>query len=95
MKVDTSTTKQVQPTTRVQTKPSVSKTVTPAPVQNVQKLVINNGCIGCGKCVAIARNTFAMQGGRAQVISQEYVQSAGVQDAVAHCPVSAITIIEV
>jgi len=93
VKVDVVTPEQAQATTSVQQNSS-SETVSQMLVQHTQKIVINNGCIGCGKCVATARNTFAMQGSRAQVISQEYIQSASVQDAIAHCPVSAITIIE-
>ncbi len=59
-----------------------------------QQLVINPGCIGCGRCIQIAPSNFAMGGRHAQVISQDNLDSSAVQQAMANCPVQVIEIIE-
>lgn len=60
-----------------------------------QKLVINNWCIWCGRCVMNAPQNFTMSERRAQVSSQENINSTDVSRAIKNCPVSVIEIIEV
>ena len=64
-------------------------------VQTPQKLVIRNGCIGCGRCARIAGNAFSFQWGHAQVISQTYNDTPEVQMAIDRCPVYVIEKISV
>lgn len=58
-------------------------------------LAINNKCVGCRKCTMIAPKVFAMNGKKAEVISQEYSNSDNIQTAIEKCPVAAIELIEV
>lgn len=60
-----------------------------------QQLVINPGCMGCGRCMQIAPSNFTMGGRHAQIISQDNLNSAVVQQAVANCPVQVIEIVKV
>lgn len=53
--------------------------------------VDQDGCIGCGACVALCPNVFEMnEEGKSHAISQDDVACA--ENAVASCPVQAITI---
>lgn len=53
--------------------------------------VDQNGCIGCGACMALCPNVFEMnEDGKSQVISQDDVACA--QNAAASCPVQVITV---
>jgi ferredoxin len=63
--------------------------------QEMQKLVINNWCIWCGKCVSNAPKNFSMNWRTAQVISQEDISNQSITNAIKRCPVSVIEIIEV
>lgn len=50
-------------------------------------------CIGCGACVAIASNTFAMnEEGKSTVINPQGDSPEIIQQAVDGCPVQAITL---
>ncbi len=60
-----------------------------------QKLVINNWCVGCGRCIKNAPQNFTMNWRIAEVISQENIDSQLVDSAIKNCPVSVIEIIEV
>jgi ferredoxin len=60
-----------------------------------QQLVINPGCIGCGRCMQTAPSNFTMGGRHAQVISQNNLDSSAVQQAINNCPVQVIELIEV
>ena len=53
-------------------------------------------CIGCGACIACASSNFDFDNERgiSKVISQENIESDDVQQAIAACPVGAITIEE-
>lgn len=77
-------------------KPSIqdSTSISEATNPEKQKLSINNRCIGCGHCTKIAKDTFSMTERKAQVISQENIDSMSVSQAIAHCPVQAISIIK-
>lgn len=58
-----------------------------------KKLTINEKCIGCGHCVRFAAQNFAMNSShRAEVISQENINSDDVSMAINRCPVDAIII---
>jgi len=63
--------------------------------QTEQKLVINNWCIGCGRCIRNAPQNFTMNWRIAEVTSQENIDSQSVNNAIKNCPVSVIEIIEV
>ncbi len=63
--------------------------------QTEQILVINNWCVGCGRCVRTAPQNFTMNWKTAEVISQENIDSQSVNNAIRNCPVSVIEIIEV
>lgn len=53
--------------------------------------VDQEGCIGCGACVALCPGVFEMNAdGKSIVISQDDV--AGAQNAASSCPVQAITV---
>lgn len=61
----------------------------------MKKLNVNENCIGCGACIAIDSNHFGWSDeGLSEVISQENIDDALVQNAISSCPVSAIDIIE-
>jgi len=57
-------------------------------------LKIDPKCVGCGHCIRFASSNFKMnfQNHKAEVISQENLESDGVQQAINRCPVSAISI---
>ena len=60
-----------------------------------QELKINHPkCVGCGKCIKIDSEHFAMIEGqrKAKVISQENLSSKTLQGAIQACPVEAISI---
>ena len=59
----------------------------------MEKLIVNENCIGCGACQAIDPEHFEMDG-ISTVISQDNLDSASVENAIASCPVSAIEKIE-
>ncbi|MFH2104638.1 MAG: ferredoxin [Parcubacteria group bacterium] len=47
-------------------------------------------CIGCGACVALCPDYFAMEGDKAKVIKSDGDKTDCVQEAEASCPVAAI-----
>jgi len=53
---------------------------------------VNEHCIGCGTCVAVAPEFFSMDGGHAKVTSQPTAQEeiASFKNAQSVCPVGAI-----
>lgn len=68
------------------------ETIQESVVAPSQKLSVNAGCIGCGKCARIASAVFSMQGHHARVISQEHNTESQVQQAIDNCPVQAISL---
>ncbi len=58
-----------------------------------QKLTLDtNKCIGCGKCARIAPSNFEMDNRKADVISQENLESENVQQAIKNCPINIIKV---
>lgn len=55
-------------------------------------LKVNDTCIGCGACVAIAPESFDYQEGVSVVINEEITDA--VKEAVDACPVGAIEVEE-
>jgi ferredoxin len=53
---------------------------------------VNEFCIGCGVCVAVADKLFAMEGGHSKVIQQPVTpeEIAAFKNAQSSCPVAAI-----
>ena len=51
-------------------------------------------CIGCGSCVAICPDYFAMEGDKAKVIESKVDDNECVKEAQASCPVAAIIVEE-
>ncbi|MBU1178482.1 ferredoxin [Patescibacteria group bacterium] len=47
-------------------------------------------CIGCGSCVALCPDYFAMEGDKAKVIKNDTADTSCVQEAESSCPVAAI-----
>lgn len=60
----------------------------------MKKLVVNENCFGCGACQAIDDEHFELDG-TSTVISQDNLDSQALQDAIASCPVGAISIEDV
>lgn len=62
----------------------------------MKQIVVNkNVCIGCGACVAIAKDNFNFdENGLSSVISNENIEGSNVQEAIDACPTSAISITE-
>lgn len=62
----------------------------------MKKLFVNKeACIGCGACVAIDPEHFDFgDEGYSEVISQENIESANVQNAMSSCPTNAINYAE-
>lgn len=58
-----------------------------------QKISINDRCRWCGKCARIAPETFSMQNGKAQIISQDHIEETQVQQAIMRCSDRAIDVI--
>lgn len=62
----------------------------------MKKIRVNKEiCIGCGACIAIDETHFTFDDeGRSEVISQENLEDANLQNAIESCPVDAISIKE-
>ena len=61
----------------------------------MKEIKINDNCIGCGACVAIDSEHFDFnEEGLSSVISNENIDTDEVKNAVASCPVNAISIEE-
>ncbi len=57
------------------------------------KITINDNCIGCGACTAIAPDVFALNDGMvAEVINDTNIE--GAKEAVDGCPIAAIEVEE-
>lgn len=66
----------------------------PAPAEKtLQALRVDpHRCIGCGKCARWDVEHFEMRGGIAEVISQNNLTSASLEDARNRCPTQAISL---
>lgn len=62
----------------------------------MKKIFVNHeACIGCGACVAIDSKHFDFnEDGLSSVISNEDVENADTENAIASCPTNAISYIE-
>ena len=61
----------------------------------MKKLKVNENCIGCGACVAIDSEHFDFnENGLSSVKSNENLETEEVKNAIASCPVNAISIEE-
>lgn len=61
----------------------------------MKKIEINDNCIGCGACIAIDSEHFDFNDeGKSNAISNENLDSEELQNAIASCPVNAISITE-
>ncbi|MBE6148337.1 MAG: ferredoxin [Firmicutes bacterium] len=61
----------------------------------MKKLIVKDGCIGCGACIAIDSEHFDFnEEGLSSVISNENLETDEVKNAIASCPVSVIKVIE-
>ena len=62
----------------------------------MKKLVVDSiNCIGCGACVGIDPKHFDFDdSGLSNVISQDNLDDESVNEAIAACPVSAISIVQ-
>ena len=57
----------------------------------MKKLVVNDSCIGCGACIAVDSEHFDFnEDGLSHAISNENLETAELQNAIASCPVNAI-----
>lgn len=57
----------------------------------MKKLIVKDGCIGCGACVAIDSEHFDFNDeGLSSVISNENLETDELKNAIASCPVSVI-----
>ncbi len=57
-----------------------------------QTISINDRCRWCGKCARIAPETFSMQNGKAEIISQDHIGETQVQQAIMRCNERAIDV---
>lgn len=64
-------------------------------VSETKTLTISSKCIGCGKCIRIDSRHFSWSssGKKATPISQDNLDSSGINRALSACPVSAISIL--
>lgn len=61
----------------------------------MKKLIVKDGCIGCGACVAIDNEHFDFNDeGLSSVISNENLETDEVKNAIASCPVGVIKLVE-
>ena len=61
----------------------------------MKKIIVNDGCIGCGACVGIDPEHFEFNDeGLSQVINQDNLESENLQNAMEACPVSVIYVEE-
>lgn len=61
----------------------------------MKKLKVNDNCIGCGACVAIDEKHFDFnENGLSHAISNENLDTDEVKNAIASCPVNAISIVD-
>lgn len=61
----------------------------------MKKLIVKDGCIGCGACVAIDNEHFDFNDeGLSSVISNENLESDELKNAMASCPVSVIKFVD-
>jgi len=74
--------------------------ITPEQVQalkaaNIAVPDVNETCIGCSACVAISPDVFELNDeGLSEVVAHENYESMDVDDAIAACPVDAISWVE-
>ena len=60
----------------------------------MEKIVVNENCIGCGMCIAIDSEHFDFEDNLSKPISNENLDSEALKNAIDSCPVGAIKIEE-
>lgn len=60
----------------------------------MEKLKVNENCIGCGMCVAIDPNHFEIEDGLSVATNSDNLDSEDLKNAIDSCPVSAIEVNE-
>lgn len=60
----------------------------------MEKLKVNENCIGCGMCVAIDPNHFEIEDGLSVATNSDNLDSEDLKNAIDSCPVSAIDVNE-
>lgn len=60
----------------------------------MEKLYVNDNCIGCGMCVAIDPDHFAIVDGLSEATNSDNLDSEALKNAQDSCPTSAIHIAE-
>lgn len=58
----------------------------------MEKLKVNENCIGCGMCVAIDPNHFEIEDGLSVATNSDNLDSEDLKNAIDSCPVSAIEV---
>lgn len=56
----------------------------------MEKLNVNENCIGCGMCVSIDPEHFEIVDGLSQAISDDNLESEALENAINACPTAAI-----
>ncbi len=56
----------------------------------MEKLNVNENCIGCGMCVAIDPEHFEIVDGLSKATNSDNLDSKDLENAIASCPVAAI-----
>ena len=59
----------------------------------MDKLIVNENCIGCGMCVAIDPLHFDIKDGLSEATNSDNLESEDLQNAISSCPTSAIEIV--
>lgn len=60
----------------------------------MEKLKVNENCIGCGMCVAIDPSHFEIEDGLSVATNSDNLDSEDLKNAIDSCPVSAIEVNE-
>lgn len=60
----------------------------------MNKLNVNENCIGCGMCVAIDPEHFEIVDGLSQATNSDNLDSLDLENAISSCPTAAIEIKE-
>lgn len=60
----------------------------------MEKLKVNENCIGCGMCVAIDPNHFEIEDGLSVATNSDNLDCEDLKNAIDSCPVSAIEVSE-
>ncbi len=59
----------------------------------MEKLTVNENCIGCGMCVAIDPEHFTIEDGLSAPTNSDNLDTPELENAISSCPTAAIEII--